>query len=137
MSMATSTHNAPLHCSQIITFHIRHFSLVCWNSTNILPHGSFINIYYYNIIIFFCFKMIMTSNPHTFYEIKISYECIQAFFSPIVTRVPIFMATEFLSLPFFNSGRILEDPFSIMGSPMPAHLCKHAFPQCIKLMCYL
>lgn len=30
MFMATFTHIAPLHCFQIITFHVRHFAMVCW-----------------------------------------------------------------------------------------------------------
>jgi hypothetical protein len=65
---------------QIITFHIRHFSMVCWNSTNLSPHGFFIHIHYYNRTMFSYFELIMTSNQHTYMKLKVSHECIQAFF---------------------------------------------------------
>jgi len=42
------THNAPLHWFLIITFQIRHFSMVCWVSSNFSPPGLFVHIHYYS-----------------------------------------------------------------------------------------
>jgi hypothetical protein len=40
--------------------------------------------------------------------------------SLLMTMVATFMATQFLSLRLYNSGRVLEDPLFIMGNPFPS-----------------
>jgi hypothetical protein len=63
---------------QIITFHIRQFALVGWNTTNPLPHGSL------NTFIFIAGLCFPTLDDHdlksTYLKLKVSHECIQAFF---------------------------------------------------------
>ena len=109
---------------QIITFHIRHFSLVGWNSTNLLPHGFFIHIYYYNRTMFSCFKWWWPQI--SIHETKIFTWMHSNILSSLVTRVPTSMATQFFSLPCYNFDRVLEGPPSIMGGPLLTLSCKHA-----------
>jgi len=47
MYMATLMHPFAL-ISDYHNFHFRHYAMVCWNSTNLLPHGLPIHIHYYS-----------------------------------------------------------------------------------------
>ena len=122
MPMATLTHNAPLHWFHITTFFMRHFFIVCWNSSNLSPPGSSIHVHYYNRIV-----------PRHDMKLNIFVWIPSNILSSLITRVPTSMATQFLSLPFYNSSRVLEGPRSIMGSPLPTLSWKHVCPQCIQL----
>jgi hypothetical protein len=114
------------------TLYDKHLAIMCWISINLFT----ICLIYSRPLLqqdrASCYKMIRSSNQHDVIWNQSFIWMHPHILSLLALKVPIFMATQFLSLPFYNSDRVLEGPPSIMGSQLPALSCKHAFLQCIQ-----